>query len=211
MAVMAAVGAGLSALSMGMSISQRRNETKLNKRMKALNDRATLTSYANAQARARAAKYDVRDEARVAYQDIIKRRMQNEGRAIVQAAVTGITGTSVTDTLLAIKRGEQEAFLSVEQGVDANIESIDNQMRKGAEQVDQALRSGQVLDLTTDLGDVLSMTTSAMYGWGQFGGSFTPTPTVDTSFAPTITRGPVGPSDTFSTTGYSSVGPIGGR
>lgn len=163
--------AGLGSTYLG--IKQQKQQIRRAKQEKKRNDITTQTRFANAAQRADMAKAGFEAEARVAREEAEIVSMQEEGAARVASAVTGITGISVENTLVGIKRDRGKAFASIDEQIEDNINEIDMQMQSNFESMQDALASGQVVDMTSDFANALNMLSAGMSGY-IIGGGLTP-------------------------------------
>jgi len=173
MALALALGA-MSVLSAGISIRQRRQEIKFAKKQKKLNDLITQTRFANAAQRAAMSKAGFIGEEREAQLEAEIVAMQETGAAKVASAVTGITGNSIDNALVSIQRQKGNAFANIDEEIDSYLTEIDLQMAQNLENLQDALASGKVVDMSSDFGDALNLVTAGMQGYLAGGGFSTP-------------------------------------
>lgn len=173
MALGLALGA-ISLLSAGMSIRQRQQEVKYAQKQKALNNITTKTRFANAVQRAEMAKRGYVGEEREAQLEAEIVAMQETGAAKVAAAVSGITGNSINNALVSIKRQKGKAFASIDEEIDAYITEIDMQTAQNFEGLQDALASGGLVDMSSDFSAALNLVTAGMQGYMSGGGFSNP-------------------------------------
>ena len=160
----------LGAVTTGMSIFGNRKQIKYQQKQKARNDLASRTSYANSVQRASMAKAGYKGEVRFAREAVDIQTQQAEGALRVKSAVAGITGVSVDNALTDIKRQRGREYSGIQSEYELELEKIDIQMRDNIASLDAALRSGQVIDMTSDFASILQISTAGLSGFLSGGG-----------------------------------------
>ena len=168
-----AVAAGLAVLgglTTGMNARQQYKLNKYKKKEKKRNDIASMTSYANAVQRAAMAKAGYKGEERFAKEQTEIEAAQAEGSAMVSMAVSGVTSVAADNAITDIRRSKGREFASTEHELTVALDKIDMQMNDSLEALYAALRTGQVIDMSSDFASILNVGTAALTGYIQGGG-----------------------------------------
>ena len=179
-----AVAAGLAVLgglTTGMNARQQYKLNKYKKKEKKRNDIASMTSYANAVQRAAMAKAGYKGEVRYAEEAIEIEAQQAQGAAMANAAVSGVTEATVDNVLTDIRRSKGRELSSVDNEYDVALDKIDMQMQDSFEALQNALRTGQVIDMSSDFASILNVGTAALTGYIQGGGFQAKAPSMNRS------------------------------
>ena len=179
--VLAAAGFALGAGSAIAGLMQQRAQNKFLKKQKRQNDLAAATAFANSQQRSQMAKAELRGEKRVADMATAIAARQARGQAKVNAAVSGISGISVENVLVDINRQAGMDLASTEDSLDRNMRKLDMQIAANRVQTENALRTGQVVDMTSDLAGAINVASAGMQGFISGGGFKAKAPTMDFS------------------------------
>ena len=168
------MGLALAGIAIGASLGgsflaskQRKAEIRRLKRQKARNDLVAQTRFNNAVQRKRSAEAGFVGASLAAQQEVEIATQRAIGTAKVMSAVTGITGISIDNTLIDIKRQQGKELVSIDKQIDDYVADMDRQMQANLEGLQDTLAGGQVHDMSSDFSDAVNLLTTGLQAYSS--------------------------------------------